>query len=222
MSERRRIGFSLYLITDRRLMKVPLYEGIEAALRGGVRAVQLREKDLSVKDLYRAACRLRSLTSRHGARLFVNDRLDVAIAAGADGVHLGGKSIPLRAVRKVAGKGMLVGVSTHSLEEAIDAERDGADFITFGPVYETPSKMRYGPPAGIEKLREVTSRVKIPVFAIGGVQPARVQDVARAGAGGVALISAVLSSDDIERAAARLTASVERALTEPPSSCSRP
>ncbi|MEC4685680.1 MAG: thiamine phosphate synthase [Nitrospirota bacterium] len=204
-----KVDFSLYLITDGRQMKTPFYEGIEDALKGGVKALQLREKDFSVRRLYVMACKLREITSRYGARLFVNDRLDVALSVEADGVHLAGTSFPPRAVRKITGGKMLIGVSTHTLEEAIDAERDGADFITFGPVYATPSKKKYGPPVGIEKLKEVTERVSIPVFGLGGIKIERVPDVIKSGARGVALISAILSSDNIEEETAKLITSVE-------------
>lgn len=192
------VDFRFYLITDRRQLKVPFYQGIEEALKGGVRALQLREKDIPVKELYEMAYKIRELTHRYGARLFINDRLDVALSVGADGVHLARTGIPLRAVQRVTGKGMLIGVSTHTIEEAIGAESEGADFITFGPVYETPSKKKYGPPVGIERLKEVTEKVSIPVFGLGGIKADRVVDILKSGAWGVALISAILSSDDIE------------------------
>lgn len=204
-------------------MKAPFYEGIEDALKGGLQALQLREKDLSVRQLYATASRLREITSRYGARLFVNDRLDVALSVEADGIHLARTSIPPRAVHKVTGGKMLIGVSAHTLEEAIDAEREGADFITFGPVYKTPSKKKYGPPVGVGKLKEVTNRVSIPVFGLGGIKIERVQDVLKAGAQGVALISAILSSDNIERESARFITSVEGVLRgRNLSSCSLP
>jgi len=111
---------------------------------------------------------------------------------------LPGPVYPPRAVHKVTGGKMIIGVSTHTLEEAIEAEREGADFITLGPVYKTPSKKKYGPPVGIEKLKEVAEKVSIPVFGLGGIKIERVQDVLKAGAQGVALISAILSSDNIE------------------------
>ncbi|NOZ25590.1 MAG: thiamine phosphate synthase [Nitrospirae bacterium] len=196
-------------------MKMPFYEGIEAALRGGVKAIQLREKDLTVRDLHSTACRLRDLTARYGARLFVNDRVDVALSVGADGVHLGGRSIPLRAVRKIAEEKLLIGVSTHSIEEAVEAERYGADFITFGPVYETPSKRAYGPPVGVERLEAAAAKVSIPVFALGGVRLERIPELLKAGAAGVALISAILSSYDVEGEAARFVRALDRTSRAP-------
>ena len=217
-----KVDFSLYLITDRRQMKAPFYEGIEDALKGGVKALQLREKDLPVRQLYEMACKLREITSRYGARLFVNDRLDVALSVEADGIHLAGTSFPPRAVQKITGGKMLIGVSTHTVKEAIEAERDGADFITFGPVYETPSKKKYGPPAGTGKLKEVAERISIPVFGLGGIKIERVSDVLKSGAQGVALISSILLSDNIERETSKFITSVEGVLGKNSSSCSLP
>lgn len=197
------VDFSLYLITNRKQMLLPLIKGVEEALKGGVRAVQLREKDLPVRDLLGLAMKMRKVTSRYGAKLFINDRLDVALSAGADGVHIGNKSIPVYAARRVASsntckKKLLLGVSTHSLEEAVRAEREGADFITFGPLFDTPSKRCYGPPLGTESLRKISSSLSIPIFGLGGIKAGMVSDVLSAGASGVALISAILSSENIQ------------------------
>ncbi len=195
------IDFSLYLITDRKI--VPdgnIIGAIEEALIGGVRAVQLREKDLKIRELLDMAYRLRELTERYSARLFINDRVDVAVAVHADGVHLGRDSIPPYAAKRVSWD-LLVGVSTHSFEEAIEAERGGADFITFGPVFPTPSKLLFGEPLGLNKLSEVCSLVSLPVFAIGGIKPEHLKDVFSNGAKGVAVISAILGREDIKSAA---------------------
>lgn len=198
------IDFRFYLITDRRLFadKHSLCTAAEEALKGGVRAIQLREKDLGVRELLDMAYKLRDLTKRHKARLFINDRVDVAIAVEADGVHLGQKSIPAHAAKKVSNK-LVVGVSAHSMEEAVNAERDGADFITFGPVYKTSSKLRYGEPVGIESLRDICSKTNVPVFAIGGIKPEKSREVLDSGAYGIAAISAVFGSKDIKGTAER-------------------
>ncbi|HWR89899.1 MAG TPA: thiamine phosphate synthase, partial [Dissulfurispiraceae bacterium] len=142
----REIGFRVYLVTDRRLFSGidGLLEGIEEALKGGVKAVQVREKDLTTRELLSLSYRMRDVTGRYGASLFINDRADIALAVGAEGVHLGQASMPVRAVRKVLPDDMLIGVSTHSVEEALQAEEERADFITIGPVFPTPSKLRYG------------------------------------------------------------------------------
>ncbi len=194
------LNFRLYLITDRKIFSntQSFFTGIEYALMGGVNAVQLREKDLGIRELLDFAYKLRELTARYGAKLFINDRVDIALAVNADGVHLRASSMPAYAARKVAGENFLIGVSTHSLEDAIEAEQDGADFVVLGPIYETPSKLKYGKPLGIKVLREVKDRISIPVYAIGGIKANRVTEVLREGAYGIACISAILDSNDIK------------------------
>ncbi len=199
----RDVDFGLYLITDRRRIGGrDLCEVLKQALDGGIRAVQLREKDLPGGELFRLAERLRALTLSYTARLFVNDRVDVALAVDADGVHLGQRSFSATDARRLVGKERLIGVSTHNIEEALKAERDGADFVTFGPVYHTPSKAAYGEPVGLEPLERVVKLLKIPVFAIGGIKKDNIREVLNAGAGGVALISAVLESPEVRGSAA--------------------
>jgi thiamine-phosphate pyrophosphorylase len=139
------------------------------------------------------AYRFRELTARHNAKLFINDRLDIALSVEADGVHLGQSGIPLRAVRGVVNSGMMIGCSTHSVKEAIDAQADGADFITFGPLFQTPSKLKYGEPVGLEALCEVSKNINLPIFGIGGIKSNNITDVLKAGASGIALISGILS-----------------------------
>ena len=185
------LGFSLYLITDRAASPRPPADVVEECLSAGLRAVQLREKDLEVRDLLALGTTLREATRRQGARLVVNDRADVALATGADGVQRTHASLPVSALRAIAPPGFLVGASVHSMAEACAAERDGADFLLFGPVYDTPSKRRYGPPQGLSALERVTSAVACPVLAVGGLTPERVRDVLAAGAAGVAVIGAI-------------------------------
>lgn len=196
-------GFSLYLITDRHRCAAghTLFSAVEAALQGGVKAVQLREKDLTPKELLEYADKLRVLTHRYRAKLFINDRVDIALAADADGVHLTEHSMNIRSARKVLGMDKLIGVSTHSLQRAWSAEEEGADFITFSPIYATPSKLEYGEPQGVEKLRRVCSETSIPVFALGGITPQRQEEIHAAGATGIALISAIMGSQDPAKAA---------------------
>ncbi len=195
------VDFRLYLITDRKVATKPLPEAVRLALEGGVKAVQLREKDLPQRELLALAGELRTLTREFGARLVINDRVDVAVAVGADGVHLGNQSMPVGAVRKIVGSTMLIGVSTHSVAEAQAAERGGADFVTFGPVFETPSKAAYGAPVGLEPLREACRRINVPIYALGGIRGRNIGHVLWAGAYGVSMISAVLAAPDIRRAA---------------------
>lgn len=197
-----RIDFGLYLITDRKLFADEdlFLTAVEEALKAGVKAVQLREKDLATRDLLELAYKMRDLTAGYGTRLFINDRADIAMCVKADGVHLGQASMPVFAVRKVVGDRMLLGVSTHGLEEAETAEREGADFITFGPLYQTPSKLKYGDPVGLEALKQVSGKVSIPVLGIGGIKPYTINDVIGAGATGVAVISGILGATDIKAA----------------------
>jgi len=192
------IDFALYLITDRRATGgVPLPDAVADAARAGACAVQLREKDLPTRELLELALRLRERTAAAGARLFINDRVDLCWASGADGVQLREDSLPTDVVRRLLGPERLIGVSVHSAEGALRAEAQGADFVLFGPVYDTPSKRAYGPPQGLARLADVAARMRLPVFAVGGVTPARVPELLAAGARGVGVISAVFGADDI-------------------------
>ena len=195
------IDFKVYLITDRKQTKVPLPEAVRLALQGGVRAIQLREKDLPVRELLALAQDMRRLTKEYGTKLFINDRVDVAVAVHADGVHLSHQSMPTEAVRKIVGDRMLIGVSTHTIEEAKAAEAGGADFVTFGPVFLTPSKAAFGNPVGLECLKDAKKVVKIPIFGLGGVKSGNVSQVFNSGADGIAMISEIFMADDIQRAA---------------------
>ena len=200
--------FDLYLVTDRgQTAGRDLLWALEQALAGGVRAVQLRENDLGGRELFVLAEKIKTLCERYRASLFVNDRIDVALGVDADGVHLGGTSMPVRAARELLREKKLIGVSTHSVQEAKEAEQEGADFILFGPVYFTPSKAVYGKPQGLGPLKEVVEKISLPVYAIGGIKRENIAEVKASGVQGVALISAVLSSAD-PRAAAREILSV--------------
>ena len=186
---------SLTLVTDRTQTRGRDLVGVVGeCLAAGLPAVQVREKDLSAGELARLCRRLRDLTRDAGARLIVNDRLDVALAVGADGVQRTGTSLDVKDMRAVAGRRVRIGASVHSLDDAVAAERDGADWVVFGPVYDTPSKRAYGPPQGLARLADVTRAVTIPVIAIGGITPGRVADVLASGAGGVAVISGILAA----------------------------
>jgi thiamine-phosphate pyrophosphorylase len=200
------VDFRVYLITDRGISsRGDLLGTVTNALQGGVRAVQLREKDLPARELFRLAERMRERTAEYGARLFINDRADVARAVGADGVHLGVLSIPPREARDILGPQAIIGCSAHNAEELRHAREGGADFVTFGPVYHTPSKGPFGPPVGVPALSEACRTAGIPVFALGGIGPGNLEEVVRAGCYGVALISGILAAADPRAAAALLT-----------------
>jgi thiamine-phosphate pyrophosphorylase len=185
----------LCLVTDRTGTRGrDLVEVVAACLTAGLPAVQVREKDLAVADLAALCRRLRTL---HPAPfLIVNDRADVALAVGADGVQRTHASLSVADLRVVTDKRVRVGASVHSVEEAVAAAGQGAEWVFFGPVYDTPSKRAYGPPQGVAKLERVAAAVAVPVIAIGGVTPDRVAEVRRAGAHGVAVISAILAAPD--------------------------
>jgi thiamine-phosphate pyrophosphorylase len=187
--------FSLYLVTDGAVARRPLVEVVEECLGAGLRAVQLREKDLALRELLGLAISLRDVTRGHGARLLINDRADVALAVDSDGVQRTHDSLPVTALRGILPKTALIGASVHSEGEARQAAEDGADFLVFGPVYDTPSKRRYGPPQGLASLARVTDAVDRPVLAIGGITPARVAEVLGHGSAGVAVISAILGAE---------------------------
>jgi thiamine-phosphate pyrophosphorylase len=191
------VDFNLYLITDRGNTRGrDLSFVVEEALKGGVKAVQLREKDLPSRDLYETAYEMRKLTSHYGARLFINDRVDIALAVDADGVHLGASSMPIHRARKIFGKGRMIGVSCHNMVTALSAQDKGADFITFGPVFYTPSKSVYGNPVGVGKLADIIELLNIPVFALGGINRGNITHVVEAGGEGIALVSAIIAAED--------------------------
>ncbi len=198
----------LYLITDR--ARIPddrqLTEIVEELLQAGLRMVQLREKDLSAAALYPLAKELRALTRRYDSLLLINDRIDVAQAVDADGVHLGGHSLPIRVARKILGPEALIGASTHSREELDQAIEQGADFATYGPVFFTPSKISFGEPVGIESLQNMCRISTIPIYALGGITTENIGSVASANAHGIAAISSLLAVPSPHRAYAQLAA----------------
>lgn len=202
--------FNLYLITDRhQTCGRSLTDVVRQALEGGVRAVQLREKDLSGAELYRLAMELRSLTNDFNALLFINERPDIALAVGADGVHVGINSLPVAAVRTLLGRDKIIGYSAHAIDEALNAQSDGADFVTFGPLYPTPSKAAYGEACGVGKLAGAVSAMKIPVIGLGGISEANAIEALSANIQGIAVISAILSAADPRVAAASLIKKIE-------------
>ena len=204
--EKQKLGFlRVYLITDlKRIGKDRFLSAVEEALQGGVRALQIREKDLNPNDLLALALEVKPLVQRYHAKLFINDRADIAVMAGADGVHLTETSIQAREVKN-SFPDLIVGVSTHSIEGARRAETQGADFITFGPIYETPSKANYGPPQGLDLLRQATQTVRLPVLALGGITLHRVPECLEQGAFGVAVISGIWDSTHIKQQSSEYT-----------------
>ena len=203
--------FRLYLITDRnKTGGRPIIDVVKEALDGGIKAVQLREKDLPIRELLMLAEEMRKITKEAGAMLFINGRMDAAMAVGADGIHLGQADLPVDVVRKIVGNRFMLGVSTHNIIEAEEAEKGGADFITFGPVYETPAKLKHGKPVGIEALKRVKGGVLIPVYAIGGIKSGDIKEIWASGADGVALISAIIGAKEPKKAAEELIMKIKK------------
>lgn len=200
--------FQIHLVTDKGPVGESLAEAVHAALRGGLDCVQAREKRGPASRLYGTVLSLLPDTREYGARLLVNDRVDVALACDADGVHLPGAGLPPDAARGLLGEGRLIGVSVHGLEEARAAVEAGADYVTFGHVHPTASKPG-SPPAGIRRLAGVVEGVEAPVLAVGGIDASNVGEVMATGAAGAAVISALLAAPDPESAALSLREAVE-------------
>ncbi len=194
--------YDLYVVTDEKLSRGLSHADIaRQAVEGGADVIQLRDKDLQGKEFFEAACTIRTITARTGALFIVNDRLDIAIASKADGVHIGQQDIPLSVIRPLAPHPFIIGVSVSSLQEAINAEKGGADYVAVSPVFSTGSKGDAGPGLGLKLVREISDALSIPVIGIGGIHMENAGDVFNAGAVGVAVISAVVSQDDIILAA---------------------
>ncbi|MFQ5532719.1 MAG: thiamine phosphate synthase [Candidatus Methylomirabilales bacterium] len=199
--------WGLYVVTDRtQTSGRSLEEVVGAALDGGAKAFQLREKDLEARELAALTQRLLGLIHPAGGLLLINDRIDVAVAVGADGVHLSQRGLPPPVARRLLGPGRLLGVSCHSLTEAEEAQDGGADFVLLGPIFFTPSKASYGPPLGLGVLRDVRPHIRLPILAIGGISHTNRAEVLSAGADGVAVVSAIMAAPDIPRAVGALLA----------------
>ena len=198
--------FDVYLVTDRaQTSGRDLLWVIEEALNGGIRAIQLREKDLNGGELFTLAERTHALCQRYGAELLINDRVDVALAVGAAGVQLGKFSLPIRTARALLGPDRWIGASIHSLEEVASAEASGADFLVFGPVYFTPSKAKFGAPQGVAVLKKIAASARRPIYAIGGVTPGKMDELRDSGIRGIAVISSIISAPEPQCAARELS-----------------
>ncbi len=188
---------SLYAILDPEQIKDRAPDwALEQLLAGGAQILQLRVKGLAPRDFCALACQARAQTKRAGCRLIVNDRIDIALACDADGVHLGQDDLPLNAGRKLMAS-KIIGISTHDFEQAKEAERNGADYIGFGPMFGTATKSTGYTARGLDMLRELRAAVKIPIVAIGGITERNVQQVWQAGADSAAIISDILNAENI-------------------------
>ena len=198
------VDYSLYFCTDRGLMSsATIEENVEAALTGGATVVQLRAKHCSSREFYELAVRVRAIARRFGAPLIVNDRVDIALAAGADGVHVGQSDLPCAAVRRLVGEGMLVGVSAGSVAEALAAAREGADYLGVGAMYATGTKEDAGL-VTMEELKNIRRAVELPIVVIGGINKATLGNVKGMGIEGIAVVSAIAAQKDPAAAAREL------------------
>lgn len=209
---KRRLRLNLYVITDASLSKGRGHEEVaRRAARSGADILQLRDKEMTTAQMVATAVRMRQIARDGGIPFIVNDRVDVALAAEADGVHVGQEDMPCALARRLLGPGRIVGVSVSSPSEAVRAEHDGADYVAVGPIYATASKADAGEPTGVGLIREIRQAVDIPIVAIGGINASNVEEVIRAGADGVAVISAVVAADDVAAATRNLAAAIRKA-----------
>jgi len=202
--------FHLYVITGEQFYQNRNYlEVIEEAILGGADIIQLREKNKSKKELLEMAYQLKELCSKHQVPFIVNDHIDIALAVDADGIHLGQDDLPLSEARKILGPDKIIGISTHAIEEAIEAEKNGADYIGVGPVYETKSKVDVVDPVGLSYVREVVEKTNIPFVAIGGIKLHNLADVLDAGAKRICVISAIVGAEDVQETAKKFSLTIK-------------
>lgn len=202
--------YSLYLVTDRSLARDrATAEVVREAVAGGVTCVQLREKACGTREFLEEARQVRAVLRGTGVPLIINDRVDIALAVGADGVHLGQQDMPIADARRLGPVPWIIGVSAESVADAIRAEREGADYIGVSPVFATPTKTDTAAPLGLEGLRHIRAAVRTPLVAIGGINLANAQAVRQAGADGLAVVSAIVAADSPREAAAGLRRKTE-------------
>ena len=195
------IDYSVYLVTDRDLMSTEtIEEAITQAIAGGTTLIQLREKECSSLDFYNTAVKAKAICDKNGIPLLINDRLDIAMAVDAAGVHVGQSDLPASVVRKIIGEDKIIGVSAGTLENAVKAEKDGADYIGVGAMYATGTK-KDAKPTSIDTLKKIRANVNIPIVVIGGINKDRIKDFEGTGIDGLAIVSAIIAQDDIKKAA---------------------
>jgi thiamine-phosphate pyrophosphorylase len=195
------IDYSLYLVTDRSLLgNRSLGEAVKEAIEGGTSFIQLREKDIPTRDFYNMALEVKKITDYYKVPLVINDRIDIAQAIDADGVHLGQSDMPLNIARQILGNNKLIGISVENVNEAREAEKNGADYVGVGTVFYTGTKKDINIPIGLEGLRDVCKSINIPKVAIGGINKDNLSGILSTGVDGIAVVSAILGEKDIEGA----------------------
>jgi len=202
----RPFDLSLYLVTDRNpSLHFPLEKIVEEAVEGGVTMVQLREKDCTSREFYEIALRLKRILHRHAVPFIINDRVDIALACDADGLHIGQSDLPYPVVRTLLGKEKIIGLSVENVQDALVANSYDVDYIAFSPVFGTPTKTNTACPLGLEGVREISAISDHPGVGIGGLHAANIRDVLEAGADGIAVVSAIMSSPDPRQSAMQLS-----------------
>lgn len=199
------VNYKLYLVTDRNFLNGrSLKECVEDSIKGGVTLVQVREKDVSSRQFYNIAKEVQEVTSKYNVPLIINDRIDIALAINADGVHLGQSDMPIEIARKILGKDKIIGISAGNIEEALEAQNKGADYLGLGTTFFTGTKKDINKPIGLDGLKELTKNIKIPSVAIGGINETNSKSVMETGVNGISVISAILNNDDIKTATENL------------------
>ncbi len=218
---RSKLDFGLYVVLGQAQQQGRDFETVtRAAIAGGAGAIQLRAKELSKREILDWAKRLREITAEAGVTFLINDHLDVALASGADGVHLGQSDLPLPEARAIAGPDLIIGASTHSLEQALEAEAQGTTYLNVGPIFPTQTKVAGVPPVGPELIGQVLEHVKTPITCMGGINKSNINLVVEQGARRVAVVSAVVGAPDIAAAARELSGCIAAA-SQMDGSCSR-
>lgn len=206
------IDYSLYLVTDHGLSRGRTnLQVIKKAVEGGVKVVQLREKEATTRHFLNEARAAREFCGHHNVTFIINDRIDIAMAVDADGVHVGQDDMPIEYARKILGYDKIIGISAFDEKEAREAEKAGANYIGVSPIYTTPTKPELDKGVGLDGLRRIRQAVEIPLVAIGGLGPSNAYDVMMAGADGIAVVSAIVSADDPAESARAIKTEIERA-----------
>lgn len=196
------VDYSLYLVTDRSFLgEKSLKKAVEESILGGVTLVQVREKNISTREFYRIALEVKEVTNHYKVPLIINDRMDIAQAIDAEGVHLGQSDMHISIARKILGKDKIIGISAGTVPEALEAQENGADYLGIGTIYYTGTKKDIKSPIGIENLKEIYNSINIPAVAIGGIDENNFKDVLSTGVDGISVISAILGKNDITAAA---------------------
>lgn len=206
------MNLELYVIIDKRMIKRKSSIRVaREAITGGATAIQLREKEMESRDLCHLASSLKKVAKKKKALFIVNDRIDIAQAVDADGVHLGQEDLPIKIARKLLGRNKIIGATVRNLSQALKAQREGADYVSLGPIFSTKTKKDLPPPRGLKVIAQIKEKIKIPLIAIGGINRHNVAKVMRAGADGVAVVSVVVGARNVQKATQELLRRIKKA-----------